>query len=102
MVAYWNAMADAGWCDPVPENSTSPGLSDPVERERAQADLDARVAKYAFELGREEFATLLDTFPIVRSRDEKLHGDFRTKRVILECFDMLPSRPGRQDMAAIS
>jgi hypothetical protein len=30
-----------------------------------------------------------DTFPIVRKHDEKAHGEYRTKRVILEIYDAL-------------
>jgi hypothetical protein len=31
----------------------------------------------------------MDTFPIVRKHDEKAHGEYRTKRVILEIYDAL-------------
>ncbi|MCL2726632.1 MAG: hypothetical protein FWD69_19605 [Polyangiaceae bacterium] len=31
----------------------------------------------------------MDTFPIVRRNDEKAHGEYRTKRVILETYDAL-------------
>jgi hypothetical protein len=31
----------------------------------------------------------MDTFPIVRRKDEAVHGDFRTKRLILESYDSL-------------
>ena len=31
----------------------------------------------------------MDTFPIVRKDDEKAHGEFRTKRVILEIYDAM-------------
>lgn len=30
---------------------------------------------------------ILDTFPIVRRKDEQKHGEYRTKRVILEIYD---------------
>lgn len=29
----------------------------------------------------------METFPIVKRKDEKLYGEYRTKRVILEMFD---------------
>jgi len=32
---------------------------------------------------------ILDTFPIVRRDDEKKHGEYRTKRLILERYDAL-------------
>jgi hypothetical protein len=30
---------------------------------------------------------ILDTFPIVRRKDEQAHGEYRTKRIILEIYD---------------
>jgi hypothetical protein len=29
----------------------------------------------------------METFPIVKRKDEKLYGEYRTKRVILEMYD---------------
>ncbi|MDI6756335.1 MAG: hypothetical protein QME78_18350 [Thermodesulfobacteriota bacterium] len=29
----------------------------------------------------------METFPLVKSKDEKLYGEYRTKRVILEIYD---------------
>ena len=29
----------------------------------------------------------MDTFPIVRRKEEEAHGEYRTKRVILEIYD---------------
>jgi len=29
----------------------------------------------------------METFPIVKCKDEKLYGEYRTKRVILEIYD---------------
>ena len=34
---------------------------------------------------------MLDTFPIVRRKDETEHGEYRTKRVILEIYDDVES-----------
>ena len=33
---------------------------------------------------RAELAYILDTFPIVRRKDEALYGEYRTKRMVLE------------------
>ncbi len=30
---------------------------------------------------------IMETFPIVKRKDEKLYGEYRTKRVILEMYD---------------
>jgi len=36
---------------------------------------------------RDDAAYILDTFPIVRRKDEQQHGEYRTRRVILEMYD---------------
>ena len=38
---------------------------------------------------RDAVAYIMDTFPIVRRKDEKEFGEFRTKRVILELYDAI-------------
>ena len=44
----------------------------------------------SFATPREAVAYIMDTFPIVRRRDEeKFNGDYRTKRVILEIYDAM-------------
>jgi hypothetical protein len=40
-------------------------------------------------LSREDAAYILDTFPIVRRKDEAVHREYRTKRVILEIYDAM-------------
>jgi hypothetical protein len=47
---------------------------------------------------RDAVAYIMDTFPIVRRKDEeKFNGDYRTKRVILEIYDVMQEaiRTGR-------
>jgi hypothetical protein len=87
MTAYWNAMAPYGWCEPVPEDVTPPGLIDPEQRAGARAEIDAVVARELFGLNAEELAGILDTFPVLRRREEKTYGEFRTKRLVLEWYD---------------
>ena len=59
----------------------------PVDGETA-ADL-ARL-NASFPTPRDAAAYIMDTFPVVRRRDEaKYNGDYRTKRVILEIYDAL-------------
>ena len=61
----------------------------PADGETA-ADL-ARL-KASFPTPRDAVAYIMDTFPIVRRKDEaKFDGDYRTKRVILEIYDAMPS-----------
>lgn len=43
--------------------------------------------KKHFPTPRDAVAYIMDTFPIVRRKDEEKYGEYRTKRVILEIFD---------------
>ena len=45
--------------------------------------------KRHFASPRDAVAYIMDTFPIVRRNDEEHHGDYRTKRVILEIYDTM-------------
>jgi hypothetical protein len=53
-----------------------------------RCELDAAFF-HLYGLNREDTAHVMDTFPIVRKHDEKAHGEYRTKRVILEIYDAL-------------
>lgn len=50
-----------------------------------------------FPTPRDAVAYIMDTFPIVRRKDEAAHGEYRTKRVILEIYDAMAEaiRTGR-------
>ena len=45
--------------------------------------------KRHFPTPRDTVAYVMDTFPIVRRKDEEKHGEYRTKRVILEIYDAM-------------
>jgi len=46
--------------------------------------------KTSFSIPRDAVGYIMNTFPIVRRKDEeKYNGDYRTKRVILEIYDDL-------------
>ncbi len=53
-----------------------------------RAELDAFVF-HLYGTERDAVHYILDTFPIVRRNDETAHGEYRTKRLILECFDAM-------------
>jgi hypothetical protein len=38
---------------------------------------------------------VLETFPIVRKNDVKAHGEYRTKRLVLERYDALAAAAAR-------
>jgi len=69
---YLPAEANGGWC----------------RAEEETADDLARL-KASFPIPRDAVAYIMDTFPIVKRKDEERWGDYRTKRVILEICDAM-------------
>jgi hypothetical protein len=69
---------------------------DPERRFLLRAELDAAFF-HLYGISRDDADYILETFPIVRKNDEKVHGEYRTKRVILEIYDELAEaiRTGR-------
>ena len=57
-------------------------------RAHLRAELDALYA-HLYGLTRNELAYILDTFPIVRRKDEDRWGEYRTKRLVMEAFESL-------------
>jgi hypothetical protein len=68
----------------------SPFRWDPARREALRTELDAAFF-HLYDLDRDETDYILDTFPIVRRKDEAAHGEYRTKRLILERYDAMAS-----------
>ena len=63
-------------------------IADAAERAQVRAELDAYFF-HLYGLSREDADYILETFPIVRKNDEKAHGEYRTKRLILEAYDAM-------------
>jgi hypothetical protein len=74
----------AGTSSPFPP----PFVWDEDRRAVLRAELDA-VYAHLYGLSREELAYILDTFPIVKRKDEAAYGEYRTKRMVLEAFESL-------------
>ncbi|MCC6176166.1 MAG: hypothetical protein IT305_12745 [Chloroflexi bacterium] len=53
-----------------------------------RAELDALYFRL-YGIERDDVDYIMETFPIVKRRDEQRHGEYRTKRVILEIYDAL-------------
>jgi hypothetical protein len=53
-----------------------------------RCELDALYFRL-YGLSRDDADCILDTFPIVRRKDEHQFGEYRTKRVILEIYDAM-------------
>jgi hypothetical protein len=58
----------------------------PAENETAE---DLARLKASFPTPRDAVAYIMDTFPIVKRKDEEKWGEYRTKRVILEIYDAM-------------
>ena len=53
-----------------------------------RCELDA-VYFHLYGIGRDDVDYILETFPIVKRKDEQAHGEYRTKRVILDIYDAM-------------
>lgn len=65
-----------------------PFIWDSARRALLRAELDAAFF-HLYGLERDDVEYVMSTFPIVRRRDERAHGEYRTKRLILEIYDEL-------------
>jgi hypothetical protein len=61
---------------------------DPARREMMRAELDAAYF-HLYGIGRDDVAYIMDTFKVVRQKDEQAHGEYRTKRLILDRYDAM-------------
>lgn len=64
-------------------------------RKDIRAELDA-LYFHLYGLERDDVEYILDTFPIVRQKDEKEYGSYRTKELILRCFDAMSAAIEKQ------
>jgi len=89
MWARWFADAPVH-TSPPPEGqppTPPPFIWNEERRAILRAELDGLYAHT-----RDELAYILDTFPIVRRKDEGRWGEYRTKRMVLENFGALRGR----------
>jgi hypothetical protein len=77
-------------------DAPAPFVWDSLRSERRavlRAELDALYA-HLYGLTRDELAYILDTFPIVKRKDEAAYGEYRTKRMVLEGYEALKNQLG--------
>ncbi|MCG6568147.1 N-6 DNA methylase [Tessaracoccus sp. ZS01] len=63
-------------------------IADPDERAQVRAELDALMF-HVYGIGRDDVSYVLDTFPIVKRKDEAAFGSYRTQDLILKAYDAL-------------
>ncbi|PEN04745.1 hypothetical protein CRI93_14645 [Longimonas halophila] len=73
---------------PNPRFPHEPFMWNEERRTHLRADLDGLYG-HLYGLERNELAYILDTFPIVKRKDKAEHGEYRTKRLVLEAYDRL-------------
>jgi len=61
---------------------------DEERRFHLRAELDAAFF-HLYGMGRDDVDYILETFPIVRRKDEAKHGDYRTRFAILDIYDRM-------------
>ena len=76
---YFPATANGAW---QTANRSEGAVRNETPEELAQL-------KHHFPTPRDAVAYVMDTFPIVRRKDEQKYGQYRTKRVILETYDAM-------------
>ena len=80
----WNLKAFAEDCD----DDGPPFIWNPERRFQLRCEIDAAFF-HMYGISRDETAYVLDTFPVLEQSEVRAHGEYRTKRVVLETYDAL-------------
>ena len=80
----WDVKAFAEDCG----DDGAPFIWDPERRFQLRCEIDAAFFHF-YGISRDDTAYILDTFPVLERSDEREHGEYRTKRVVLETYDAL-------------
>ncbi len=65
-----------------------PDRRDTGDRAQLRSEIDAYVA-HLYGLNRDDFAYILDTFPVLKKKEKKAFGEFMSKRKCLEEYDRI-------------
>ena len=71
-----------------------PFIWDPERRFQLRCEIDAAFF-HLYGLSRDDTAYILDTFPVIERSERREHGEYRTKRVVLETYDALAAVAAR-------
>jgi hypothetical protein len=66
----------------------TPDRRDTGDRAQLRAEIDAYVA-HLYGLTRDDFSYILDTFPVLKRKEEQAFGEFMSKRKCLEEYDRI-------------
>ena len=73
-----------GLCD----EDGPPFIWDSERRFQLRSEIDAAFF-HLYGVSRDDADYILDTFPVLARSEERTHGEYRTKRVVLETYDAL-------------
>ncbi|GAB3165129.1 hypothetical protein GCM10027059_22360 [Myceligenerans halotolerans] len=83
----WNAYDMVSFAADLGDTG-EPFVWDSERRARLRVELDAAFF-HLYGIGRQDVDYILETFGGVRKKDLKAHGEYRTRRLILEVFDAM-------------
>lgn len=86
LVLPWGA--DSTWIVTRGERLQSSDSWASGDRSVVRAEIDAAMF-HVFGIARNDVDYIMDTFPIVKRKDEAAYGEYRTKRLILETYDAM-------------
>ncbi|MFC1497173.1 Eco57I restriction-modification methylase domain-containing protein [Verrucomicrobiota bacterium] len=76
------------WATACGVHDRLPDRRDTGPRSQLRAEVDAYVA-HLYDLSREDFAYILDAFPVLKKKEIKVFGEFQSKRKCLEEYDRI-------------
>ena len=86
----WDLKAFAEDCG----DDGPPFVWDPERRFQLRCEIDAAFF-HLYGISRDDTAYILDTFPVLQRSEKREHGEYRTKRVVLETYDALAAAAAR-------
>ncbi|MBN1843816.1 MAG: N-6 DNA methylase [Deltaproteobacteria bacterium] len=81
----WNSIYSS---DGKPRPLLDPFKWDEERRFKIRCELDAMFF-HIYGIERDNVDYIMETFPIMKRKDEQKYGEYRTKRVILECYNAM-------------
>jgi len=87
LVSQARSMASV-WTPECGVHDLMPDQRDAGDRAQLRAEIDAYVA-HLYGLSRDEFAYIIETFPVMKKRERQAFGEFISKRKCLEEYDRL-------------
>lgn len=83
-------MLSREWAPHYAVYQCSADRRDTGDRAQLRAEIDAYVA-HLYGLNREDFSYILDTFPVLKRKEQQVFGEFMSKRKCLEEYDRIAS-----------